>query len=292
MSLLSQFVGQIESGNNPNASLVDYAGNTSVNAQYQQSAAYVATYGSGASGIDTQASQLLAQNPNATLGDFYSLYNHGSVLNWGSYSSRFPLQAGNFSSNAAAAGYNQNTPLSTLVGNGSTATSAGDPFQDIGAAGATDEGPITSDPLGSSVTMGSGVAPSSNSSLDWSDIGDNTFDQDLASDPAGAGVGSIDAGSLAQSLGGGGGAPVNITDLPGLDTSVSGAGKAVQSGATTVGSNIESSAGGIAGTAASIFNAGKGYFSSAVVVIGLIILGLIFVAFGLSMFKHNIAAAV
>lgn len=91
-----------------------------------------------------------------------------------------------------------------------------------------------------------------------------------------------------QSLGAGGGQPVNITDLPGLDTSVTGAGSAVQQGATTAGTDVETAAGGIAGTAASIFNNLQGYASGAVVVIALVILGLIFVAFGLGMFKHNL----
>jgi hypothetical protein len=121
MSSLSQLVGQIESGNNPNASLTDYAGNVSVNAQFQQSAPYIAQYGgvAGEPAIANQAAGLLARNPNATLGDFYSAYNHGSVLPFATYSARFPMQANNFLTNAHAAGYNQNTPLSSLVGGGS-----------------------------------------------------------------------------------------------------------------------------------------------------------------------------
>lgn len=89
-----------------------------------------------------------------------------------------------------------------------------------------------------------------------------------------------------------GGQPVDITDLPGLDTSVSGAGKAVQQGATTAGSDVQTAAGGIAGTAAGITNALSGYASNALVVVALVLLGLVFVAFGLGMFKHNLAAAV
>lgn len=116
------------------------------------------------------------------------------------------------------------------------------------------------------------------------DIGD--FYPDAAS-----GAGST-AGGAVGAVAGAGGAPVDITDLPGLDQSVSGAGKAVQTGAGTIGTDVQQAAGGIAGTAASIFNNAQTYFSGAVAVIALVILGLIFVAFGLSMFKHNLAAAV
>jgi hypothetical protein len=62
------------------------------------------------------------------------------------------------------------------------------------------------------------------------------------------------------------------------------AGTEVQAGATAAGSDIEKAAGGIAGTAASIFNSLETYTSSAFVVIALSVFGLIFVAFGLSMF--------
>jgi hypothetical protein len=43
---------------------------------------------------------------------------------------------------------------------------------------------------------------------------------------------------------------MRVTDLPGADTAITGAGTAVQKGATTAGTDIETSAGGIAGTAA------------------------------------------
>lgn len=180
---------------------------------------------------------------------------------------------------------------SQLLGGSPGQSSTGDPFEDVTAAGATDEGSIMgNDPLGSSVTMNnSDIVSGSAGSVDFNDIGANAFDQDLPSDPASA-VGSVNAGTLAQSLGGG--APINITDLPGLDTSVTGAGSAIQKGAGTIGTDVQQSAGGIVGTAASIFNNAQTYFSSAVVVVALVILGLVFVAFGLGMFKHNLAAAV
>ena len=113
---LAQIIGQAESGNNPNASLVDYAGNRSVNAQYQQSQAYVSQYGSGEQGITNQAQQLLAGNPNATLGTFYSLYNHGQALPWDQYSQMFPEQAANFSRALSMYGASPSSPLSSYLG--------------------------------------------------------------------------------------------------------------------------------------------------------------------------------
>jgi hypothetical protein len=85
----------------------------------------------------------------------------------------------------------------------------------------------------------------------------------------------------------GGGQPVNITDLPGLDTAVTGAGTAAQKGATQADSDVQAAAGGIVQTAASIFNSAQSYASGAVVVLGLCAMGLVFVAFGLGMFKDS-----
>jgi hypothetical protein len=115
VSKLAFLVGQIESGNNPHASLTDYAGNVSYNAQYQQGPAYIKQYGAGAAGIDNQAHQLLQRSPHATLSDFYSEYNHGSVLPWRIYCERFPLQANNFIRNVHALGYTPDTLVATLV---------------------------------------------------------------------------------------------------------------------------------------------------------------------------------
>lgn len=165
-------------------------------------------------------------------------------------------------SGSGTVGYNATTAGSSGLGGGSTLFGG-------------------SDASGDSVTYAN---PTS------SDIGDFYPDAPLPSDPAGA-VGplsNVAGGSLISSLGG---APIDIVNLPGLDTSVSGAGKAVQTGAGTIGTDVQQSAGGIAGTAASIANAAQTYFSGAVAVIALVVLGLVFVAFGLGMFKHNILQA-
>lgn len=178
--------------------------------------------------------------------------------------------------------------------NGSTAASAanGGDFGDGAFGPISDDGSqLGNDPLGSSVTMNS-IATGSGGTVDFNDVPDNLFDGSSTSDPIGSPPSSINASTLAQSLGGGGGAPINITDLPGLDTSVSGAGSAIQKGATTAGSDVQTAAGGIAGTAATITNAISDFTRNALVVTALVILGLVFVAFGLGMFKHNLAAAV
>jgi hypothetical protein len=115
VSKLVWLIGEVESDNNPHASLEDYVGNLSVEAQYQQSAAYVKTWGAGPEGIEKQARSLLSEVPKATIGNFYSEYNHGSVLPWATYARRFPLQARNFLTKARAQGYDQNTLLLELL---------------------------------------------------------------------------------------------------------------------------------------------------------------------------------
>jgi hypothetical protein len=61
MSALSDIVGRLEGGSD-----------------YGQKAGFVAQYGSGVSGVHSYANQVLAANPNATLGDFYSGYVLGT----------------------------------------------------------------------------------------------------------------------------------------------------------------------------------------------------------------------
>lgn len=114
-SRLAKLIAQIESGDNPNAPTRDYAGNVSTNAQYQQGAAFIRAWGNGAIGVDNLAHHLLAMNRTATLGDYYCLYNHGSVLPWPTYDARFPLQAHNFLAKAFAAGYSHTTPLAPML---------------------------------------------------------------------------------------------------------------------------------------------------------------------------------
>jgi Cell Wall Hydrolase len=88
-------------------------------------------------------------------------------------------------------------------------------------------------------------------------------------------------------IGSAGGINVNLTDESGLPSSITSAGKAAQTGATQAGSDVQTAAGGIAGTVASIFNNAQSYASGAIIIVALVAIGLIFVAFGLGMFKHD-----
>lgn len=112
---------------------------------------------------------------------------------------------------------------------------------------------------------------------------------------AASAVGSVNASSLASSLGGAagaGGIAVNLTDESQLPSSVSGAGTAAKAGLTTAGSDVQTAAGGLAGTAASIINSAEAYTSKAIVVIALVLMGAIFVALGLGLFGKRELAAV
>jgi hypothetical protein len=105
------------------------------------------------------------------------------------------------------------------------------------------------------------------------------------------GISSAGAVGMQGSVGtvaGAGSAPVGITDLPGADTPITGAGKSVQSGVGTVGGDITSGVGGLTGTAASAISSLETYTYSAFVGIALVVMGIIFIAFGLGVFgKHR-----
>jgi hypothetical protein len=133
-------------------------------------------------------------------------------------------------------------------------------------------------------------------SVDFADVPDNLFDNSSVASPAsvastGAGVAS-GASSGAGAAAGAGGMPITITDLPGADTAITGAGTAVQKGATTAGSDVQTAAGGIAGTLASIINSVETFTSSAFVMVALVVLGAIFIAFGLGIFGKRQLEAV
>jgi hypothetical protein len=187
----------------------------------------------------------------ASMGDTYSLFGNPSTAS------------------DASSGYNALSPGSTGLGSGSGLFGGS-----AAAAGGSDS--VTYDT--------SGFNPDT---TDW-----NVFDDGTSSAASSASSASSAASAASSaSSAAGGGAPVDITDLPGADKAISGAGQAVQTGADTVGQNVETSAGGIVGTATSIFNKGQSYISG-VVIVALIVLGLIFIAFGLGMFKHDIAAVI
>jgi Phage tail lysozyme len=171
--------------------------------------------------------------------------------------------------------------LNQLNSGSLTGVSSVDPtFSDL-TGQIPDESALGSDPLGSSVSI-SQDATGSAGTADFGDLPDNIFDGSTAPVTS---VASGTAGTAATGVAGAGGAPIDVTDLPGLDTSITGAGKAVQTGAGTIGSDVTSAAGGITGTIASTINSLETYTSSTFVAVALAILGIVFVAFGLGFFK-------
>lgn len=166
--------------------------------------------------------------------------------------------------------------------------------------GGTSPGGIGSD----AVAGGTAGAPDA-SSVDWSDVPDNAFDGSTAASGVAGGTspispsgmtgisssGAVGTQGSVGTIGAGGGIAVDLTDESGLPSSVSGAGTAAKSGLTTAGSDVQSAAGGIVGTLASTINSAETYTSRAFVMIALVVMGAIFVAFGLGLFgKRQLAA--
>jgi hypothetical protein len=127
--------------------------------------------------------------------------------------------------------------------------------------------------------------------LDWSNLPDNVFDNSTVA-PAVASGAAATAATPATAAVGAGGIAVNLTDETGLPSSVSGAGTAAKAGLTTAGSDVQMAAGGLAGTSASIINSAEAYTSRAFVMIALVVMGVIFAAFGLSIFGKRTLAAI
>lgn len=119
------------------------------------------------------------------------------------------------------------------------------------------------------------------------DAGDGASPQSIATTPmvgGGAGMSGVPGTGVGQdgtTFQSGGGAPETVTNI---SQAGGDAGKSIQSGLGTAGTDVENAAGGIAGTLASIGNAVQSYTTSAFVMLALVVLGIIFVAFGLGMF--------
>lgn len=160
MSAISNIVANLESGNGANNASQPPS---MVNPTYGQYGGFVSQYGNGAEGVDNYASQVLAHNPNATLGDFYSGYvlgtgNPGSTPGVGALQSQYPAAYANLITNS---GYSADTPLSSLVG-----TNIATGPVDSGSGGNTSSGgafegvpPTAFDPLGSGSASLTAVTP-------------------------------------------------------------------------------------------------------------------------------------
>lgn len=113
-SLISQIVAQLESGG---GALASQQPASMIDPTYGQYAAFVKQFGSGASGVDNFAQQVLQYNPGATLGDFYATYvlgtgNPSNLHSASDLASVYPTAYHNLATNA---GVSLDTPLSSLV---------------------------------------------------------------------------------------------------------------------------------------------------------------------------------
>lgn len=170
MSALSDIIANLESGGGA------YAGSqpsSMVNPTYGQYAGFVSQYGDGAAGVDNYASQVLAANPNATLGDLYSGYvlntgNPASTPGLSALQSAYPSAYNNLVNNA---GVSADTPLSSLLNGGSSTgsilTSEPDLAAELAAEGGTYDEAAAADPSLLQGYLGSvgGVPITSGSSL-------------------------------------------------------------------------------------------------------------------------------
>lgn len=149
-STLSQIIANLESsGGTANASQPA----SMVNPTYGQYQSFAQQYGIGAYGVDNYANQMLAANPNATLGDYYASYvlgtgNPGAGSTLADLQGQQPAAYNNLINNA---GVSPSTPLANLVSSNALPASyesAGDGFApsiDVGG-GATGYNPST--PIG------------------------------------------------------------------------------------------------------------------------------------------------
>jgi hypothetical protein len=163
------------------------------------------------------------------------------------------------------------------------ANSGGIGLGDIGTA--DDFSGVTPQALSSAgLYAGSGVASGAASS------GSSLLGSSVTINPAG-GASTAVAGALGGTqgtpgLGGafGGGAPVDITDLPGTTSAINTAGGDITKGSSSIQSGAQNAATGIAGTIASTVNSIETFTSNAFVVVALVAVGALFLAFGLGMF--------
>jgi hypothetical protein len=245
-SLLAQIIGQAESGNNPNASLTDYAGNVSANAQYQQSPDYIAAYGAGEGGVNNLATQMLAGAPNATLGDYYAMYNSGGRYTWNGLvnSPAYGINATNLTNSAALYGASPSTPLSSLTGAATVAPdgSSGDSLTLNG----------TGSPAGGD---GNNIAPSGGG------MAATTGSAGTSAVPGASGFVDTITGAVQQGLS----LPNAVAQgANAITNALSGAASTIVAAPTTWLNSLES-------TAASIFERGAVFVLAAVLLIGAIV---------------------
>lgn len=167
-STLSTIVSGLESSGGAN---VASQPSTMVNPTYGQYSGFVQQYGNGAAGVDNYAQQMLAANPNATLGDFYSGYalSTADPANPPGVDALQAQNNGAYQNLVNNSGYSPDTPLSSLVSTpqaeGATDASSG---LNAGTTSYVDPTNAASAYGGSAVNLpGSTPAAGSSSSSTW-----------------------------------------------------------------------------------------------------------------------------
>lgn len=176
MSTISDIVSYLESSGGTNvasqpAGMIDPV--------YGQYPAYVSQYGSGAAGVDNYAQQVLAANPDATLGDFYAGYvqgtgNPANPPSLASLQTNYPSDYQNLLNNA---GYSLDTPLSSLMGGSNSDAVTGAPLDSssgILAGSNAYVDPNAYVPL-ASVTQAPAATPSATTATGWQGAIENWF---------------------------------------------------------------------------------------------------------------------
>jgi hypothetical protein len=205
----------------------------------------------------------------------------GGLRNWSTYNNQ---------GSSALTASGQNIANSMGLSSGGSAASGNDP---LGSS-------LTIDPNGASEFNNDGIGTTFDdtptltnadfSGLTDADIMGNTtsaLGNDQGTPNLGGGVSNTTtAGAQFDTAGG---QPVTVTN-----TSATGqiAGQAVQTGLGTAGTDVENAAGGITGTLTSAFLSLETYTSELFVVVAIVAVGVILIAYGLGLFKHNIAIPV
>lgn len=187
-SALSQVVGSLESSNGANNASQPAA---MANPTYGQYTGFVSQYGSGAAGVDNYASQVLANNPNATLGDFYASYvtNTGNPANTTSLAQLQVENPDAYNNLINNAGFNPSTPLSSLVETSNLSNGPTDASSGLAAGSTSYVNPLSPDyGIPSSIS----VTPE-NAAFNPSAIA-------AASSPGGGGFDPFGLGSVAQAI--------------------------------------------------------------------------------------------
>lgn len=220
VNLLTELIGMIESGNNPNQGF--QPGSGTIGGQYQQSYGFQQQYGGNTSGqtnldpayqlgvLNNYLSSAIAANPNISVGDLYAGYNLNTGVA-GDPSLGFGMLPGNVQANvngaAAALGIDLNSPAASIYDLGSSAIASGPDVAEGYGTGLLGEleGAITGSAPSTEGFVG-GAAASAGATAAESD--------------SGGGGGGLFGGLSGLFGGGGGGSGEEVSLAPGLAAGV------------------------------------------------------------------------